>query len=245
MLEISSHALERSSQRMGLTVSQAQELLKTENTVALNKPENHPERTGFRLFFNETDDKFYVGVYAFEIGDNHFKCTVLKTVLLLEWFEKDKWPVTENKKFSAVSRILGSRPIEFRACLARLSIVENRRRKFTVMAPTRKIFEIRLRASVCKEFYEKESISDICKHPAVLTILHAECRQFGFSLDKRLWIRVSDGYVTDGVLSVNKISSVPCPYCGAQPLVTDIPIPEKLLRPKFSSETSTKPTPAG
>ena len=83
MIKISKHALDRAKQRAGFSVSEAQEKLKSSNTVQLNNPADHPEFNGFRLFYNEAADAFFVGVYVFSINAAEFRPTDVKTVLPL------------------------------------------------------------------------------------------------------------------------------------------------------------------
>ena len=228
MIKISKHALERSRQRVGFSVSEAQEKLKASNTVQLNNPVHHPEFNGFRLFYNEAADAFFVGVYVFSINAAEFRPTDVKTVLPLDWYERDHGAVNEKIKARAVVKALAGSPVLIRACLDRLGLNFEGHRRFVVCGPTGKKGEIRLKGSVCAGFFGSESVDDVCRHPGVLTRLREGCATLGFTLEERQWVRFAAGSISEPLLRLSARCAEPCACCCAQPLATDLPLPEKI-----------------
>lgn len=205
-------------------------MLKAANTVQLNDPSRHPEFAGFRLFYHDDTGLFFVAVYAFSINDSEFRPTAVKTVLHLDWYERDNGAVSDNKKAQAVVKALSGRPVAIRACLDLLGLNRSGHRRFLVCSPTGKKSEIRLKGSVCSDFFMSESVEDICKHPGVLTRLREGCVDLGFALEDRRWIRFAGGSVSEPLHRLNYLSSEPCGCCGAAPLSTDLPMPERRAR---------------
>lgn len=230
MIKISKHALDRSQQRAGFSVSEAQEKLKANNTVQLNDPARHPQFNGFRLFYNETADAFFVGVYVFSINATEFRPTDVKTVLPLDWYERDQGAVSDKIKARAVVKAMAGSPVLIRACLDRLGLNFGGHRRFVVCGPSGKRSEIRLKGSVCPGFFESGSVEDVCKHPGVLTRLREACATLGFTLENRQWVRFATGSISEPLLRLNARSAEACACCGAQPLATDLPLPEKVKR---------------
>jgi hypothetical protein len=230
MIKISKHALARCEQRAGFSVSEAQEKLKANNTVQLNDPARHPQFNGFRLFYNETADAFFVGVYVFSINAAEFRPTDVKTVLPLDWYERDQGAVSDKIKARAVVKAMAGRPVLIRACPDRLGLNFGGHRRFVVCGPSGKRSEIRLKGSVCPGFFRLVSVEDVCKHPGVLTRLREACATLGFKLENRQWVRFATGSISEPLLRLKARSAEACACCGAQPLATDLPLPEKVKR---------------
>ena len=121
-------------------------------------------------------------------------------------------------------------PVTIRACLDRLGLKITGYRHSVVCGPTGRNGEIRLKRSVCRGLFESNSVEDVCKHPGVLTRLREGCSKLGFTLEDRQWVRFATGSVSEPLLRLNARSAELCCCCDAQPMATDLPLPEKMRK---------------
>lgn len=83
-----------------------------------------------------------------------------------------------------------------------------------------KPFEIKIKSALCEGFAKNESIEQFLEHPGVLSRMHQVLEKFGRRLEDRHYMRFD--HMGGPIKMLSKEAKV-CPYCGAEPLATDLP----------------------
>jgi hypothetical protein len=183
--------------------------------------------TQYRLWYCQERDAFFILVIACtgSVEERKIRPHAIKTVLTEEMAATLHLAskLTDDRRLAAASKVLS--PIQLREFAARRGIEVDADLNVLVVDANGKSHRFR-NPPICDGFKSNEPMRLILGHPGVLTWLHESVRGMGFGLEQRRYFRVSD-HPTDPLIKPDQMLAVPCPYCGAQPLSTDFPIPEK------------------
>ncbi len=228
---ITDHLKKRSLERLNLANFEIKTFNHTSlinSTVFLEKEDvSAHKQISFRLFYFKDEDIFGVFVFSTtmdaEKAISHNVLSAYTTEMHEENFSKN---ITTRQYQKAANLTLS--PIEYKAW----SI--SRYGKFTSFADHRlhvsfhgssKEWIIKIRNKICEEFKIKENPSESLRHPGVLTYANEQLiEKTKKSLNQRKYMRY---HCNEGYLKMTKLDAEKCPYCGMEPLETDVSAQKK------------------
>lgn len=220
---VSLHARQRLATRCGL-IDVDKEFLDVRNiyasTHSIKKVRHHAGVNDLRLFFMKEIRRFCVLVTTHS-GDEKsgYFCDVM-TALTVGMFESTYGSVREEAFCAAVFKRLGENG--YRAWAKDvLGLVPSigTRRLHVIYKPDRRNIEMRVRKFCCEGFKNNEPLRNTLAHPGVLTHVHETLAQRGLRVEDRTFMFFS--YF--GQIRMEKKVAETCPYCGMEPLATDLP----------------------
>lgn len=78
---------------------------------------------------------------------------------------------------------------------------------------------VKIRNKLCEPFKINENPEETLKHPGVLTSVNTQLKEIGKTLNDRKFMRYSSD---EGMIKMTKLEAEKCPYCGMEPLETDV-----------------------
>lgn len=223
---LSEHALFRLRERCSVPSPESDLKLHpslTEVSVSLSSSKHNEkdEATGHRLCYFRSGNVFAVLIIQTDLSRDAVNHHIVKTAITPEMFEADTGQKLTDKEFCrAAHGMLG--PVMYRAwSLGRYGkIMQVNRTTLKVHFKTSPhVWEVKVRNKVCDGFKENEPLEATLAHPGVITSANEQLTKIGRTLSERHFMRLHSDL---GTLKLTELEARPCPYCGMQPLDTDI-----------------------
>lgn len=183
------------------------------------------QQENFRLLYVKELDIFLVLVVQTDLENGAAVLHTLVTIYTVDIYQQNNRRIISNEDYSkAAKAVMG--PVEHRIW-SKMRFMQNpiqhSNRLLVGYSKNGKPFNLNVRKFACTEFKKFSNPYDILTHPGVITGANAQLAKFGKSLADRYFMRF-DGH--DGQLQLLGRVAKKCPYCGMEPLETDV-LPEK------------------
>lgn len=218
------HASVRAQER--LNILHLEDLLSRYPSVApithhLSRPASSDVIASFRLLYVKDKDSFAVPVLRTIMKDGRVDHHVVATIYTTEMYEEASGlRITEDDYRLAAKAILG--PVEYGEWEMRTYGTSKNlatHRLYVYFDRAQKPREVKVRNTNCSGFKQYEDPANVLAHPGAITSANNQLAKIGKTLNDRLYMRYDSKI---GLIKLRAKQAMTCPYCGMEPLPTDI-----------------------
>lgn len=195
----------------------------TEVTVSLDAKRHGPcsEATTHRLCFFPSTQRFAVLVIQTSFTNETVAHHLIATAITTSMYEENVGRSLLEKEYCrAALSMLG--PVLYRAwSVSRYGkVLQVNRTVLSIHFKTAPyVWEVKVRNALCEGFKTSEPLEATLAHPGAITAANDQLQRVGRSLNDRHYMRLKSDF---GLLKMTELVARPCPYCGMQPLPTDL-----------------------